>query len=234
MIFKYNLSIPFDAETNVSGILLGDTLSKARGGTGNSNGAAPDFYDGAMLANDAQFYMYGGSVFQNLELYDNPDADFVLGYQAYQYGPDKAAWKPSFDDTALDKDVNRFITYGGAANAPSENKAWYFSGMTSPSRGEITTNPNLNGSTTAQNVSDTLILLDMKVQFSEEWINKTLPNDVKGRANPEIVWVPVGEQGILVVLGGVVYPEWVTLTRKSEDADASVSSSNRQLFKLCS
>lgn len=223
-ILTFNLSKSFTADTNVTQILTDNYISKARGGTGNALGAAPNFVDGGMLYNDAEFWMFGGNLFQNKRLYDNPDEHWALGFQAYQYGPDKPLWGPGFVDAKLGN-VSRYITYGGAVSAPSENLAWYFPGMTSPSEGELTTVAYPNGSTTAQNVSTSMVTLDMATQSSEKWAYKTLPTSVKGRANPEVVWVPVGEQGILVVLGGVTYPEWagVTTSRKSENETASVS-----------
>jgi hypothetical protein len=63
----------------------------------------------------------------------------------------------------------------------------------------------------------------MREQFSEKWNNITLPDKIHGRANPEVVWVPIGKQGILVVLGGVVYPQWTTPTSKSDNETESVS-----------
>ncbi|KAM5348002.1 hypothetical protein ACJ41O_007826 [Fusarium nematophilum] len=218
LILNYNLSTPFNSTTNVTEILLDKAMSKARGGSGNSNGAAPNYYDGAMLANDAQFFLYGGALLRNDDLYDPPDEDEVLSYQAYQYGPDKPTWQSGFDDATLDDRVTRYIAYGGAVNAPSENLAWYFSGLASPTRGPIYTN-SLDDK--AVNVSNTLITLNMEEQLLEEWTNTTLPPSVKGRANPEVVWVPVGEKGILVVLGGVVYPEWAGRSHKSANETAS-------------
>ncbi|VUC31767.1 unnamed protein product [Clonostachys rosea] len=232
-IFTYNLSISFTADTNVTQILTENYISKARGGTGNALGAAPNFVDGGMLYNDAEFWMFGGNLFQNKRLYDNPDEHWALGFQAYQYGPDKPLWGPGFVDGKLGN-VSRYITYGGAASAPSENLAWYFPGLTSPTEGELTTVPYTNGSTTAQNVSDSMVTLDMATQSSEKWAYKTLPSSVKGRANPEVVWVPVGEQGILVVLGGVTYPEWagVKSSRKSDNETASKSESPKFMQEI--
>ncbi|CAI6090106.1 unnamed protein product [Clonostachys chloroleuca] len=232
-ILTFNLSKSFTADTNVTQILTDNYISKARGGTGNALGAAPNFVDGGMLYNDAEFWMFGGNLFQNKRLYDNPDEHWALGFQAYQYGPDKPLWGPGFVDAKLGN-VSRYITYGGAVSAPSENLAWYFPGMTSPSEGELTTVAYPNGSTTAQNVSTSMVTLDMATQSSEKWAYKTLPTSVKGRANPEVVWVPVGEQGILVVLGGVTYPEWagVTTSRKSENETASKSESPKFMQEI--
>ncbi|KAF5008911.1 hypothetical protein FDECE_4843 [Fusarium decemcellulare] len=218
IILNYNLSTPFNSSTNVTGILLDKAMSKARGGSGNSNGAAPNFVDGALLANDAQFFLYGGDLLKNDEVYEPPDKDEVLSYQAYAYGPDKPLWKAGFADRKINNDITRYIAYGGAANAPSENLAWYFSGLKSPTSGSFFTN---DAKAKATNVSNTLITLNMEDQLSEEWSNTTLPKSVKGRSNAEVVWVPVGKKGILVVLGGVVYPEWAGQYHKSADEDAS-------------
>lgn len=217
IILGYNLSMPFDSDTNVTAIFLNGSMSKARGGQGNSNGAAPNYFDGGMLANDAQFFLYGGAVLRNDDLYDQPEEDELLSYQAYEYGPDKPTWQAGFVDKSLPENITRYVAYGGAVNAPSENLAWYFSGLTSPTHGQILTN---SLSSKATNVSNNFITLDMEDQMREEWTNVTLPGTVKGRANPELVWVPVGERGILVVLGGVTYPEWAG-NRKSPDEEAS-------------
>ncbi|OAA76727.1 Galactose oxidase/kelch, beta-propeller [Akanthomyces lecanii RCEF 1005] len=208
IILSYNLGKPFNRDTNVTGTLLDGSLSKARGGKGNANGDGPVYYDGALLANDAQFFLYGGAVLQDDDLYETPPSYETLEYQAYAYGPDKPLWKPNFSSKRLTDGVTRYIAYGGAASAPSENKAWYFSGLSSPSRGPFSWNLAATADTRASVPSNTLITLDMESQLSEKWTNSTLPSNIKPRANPEVVWVPVGEQGILVVLGGAVYPEW--------------------------
>ncbi|PNY28644.1 Uncharacterized protein TCAP_01431 [Tolypocladium capitatum] len=220
-ILTYNLSEPFSPDTNVTGILLKNEISKAIGGAANDFSSQPNYYDGAMLANDAEFYLYGGAAFRNDKLYDQPAANAALKYQAYLYGVDKPLWQRGFLDTRLSDQVTRYIAYGAAVNAPSENKAWYFSGLTSPTRGPIIFNTGLNDSARAVNISNSLISLDMSTQLGEKWNNITLPSYIKGRSNAEVVWVPVGKQGILVVLGGVTYPEWATVSHKSVDPGAS-------------
>ncbi|KAL6913381.1 hypothetical protein FSST1_011141 [Fusarium sambucinum] len=218
IILNFNLSTPFNASTNLTSILLDSpAMSKARGGSGNSNGAAPNFLDGALLGNDDEFFLYGGDLLENDDLYESPAKDEILGYQAYQYGPDKPTWKPSFVDSKLDENVTRYIAYGGAVNVPSEDLAFYFSGLRSPTKGEFFTN---DPEKKATNVSDTFIMLNLEDQFYETWTNKTLKG-VKGRANAEVVWVPVGKKGILVVLGGVVYPQWAGQSRKSANEEES-------------
>lgn len=217
-ILTYNLSNPFDNDSNITGILLKDSLSKAIGGEGNSNGVAPNFVDGGMLANDAGFFLFGGALFSLPELYDPPPGDSAFSYQAYQYGPEKGAWQKGFNDKSFDEDdLTRYVSYGAAVNVPSENKAFYFSGMRTRSGGDIHANPELNNTYRPTVISDYMVELDMEVQNSETWSNRTLKGGVEGRANAEVVWVPVGEQGILVALGGVVNPDFVTNAGLDED-----------------
>lgn len=205
-------------------------MSKARGGFASGISTEPNYYDGGMLANDAEFFLYGGALFEAKELYDTPGGDAVLGYRRYAYGPEKPLWQKGFTGGHLDSGVNRYVAYGAAVNAPSENKAWYFSGLTSPTRGPIVEN-SARPAVMAATVSDTLIGLDMSIQLEEKWSNMTLPPKIKGRSNAEVVWVPVGKQGILVVLGGVLYPEWATVGHKSANETASVCFSS---FGVCS
>lgn len=223
MILSYSLSKPFDHDTNITGILLDGHLSKARGGEGNANSDAPTYYDGALLANDEEIFLYGGAVFQDRDLHSSPPGDEVLQYQAYTHRSDTPLWKPGFNTRRLPDGVTRYIAYGGAASAPSENKAWYFSGLATPNRGPFSWNAAISPDAQASAPSNTLITLDMSNSSSEKWTNLTLPSHIRARANPELVWVPVGEQGILVALGGVVYPEWASPIHVSPNQTLSVS-----------
>ncbi|KAL2136719.1 hypothetical protein VTI74DRAFT_1760 [Chaetomium olivicolor] len=218
-IYTLNLSTPFNTTQNISAIL--GTLSKTAGG--GATNLAPNYYDGALLANNEEFFLYGG-LFLRTDAFADPPGDSVLGYQAYQYGPVKETFRPQFVNTPLGENVTRYIAYGGAANAPSENLAWYFSGFRSPSAGPVYVKSS-NKSISAVNVSSTLITLDMARQQKEVFKNATLPPDIPGRANPELVWVPVGSRGILVALGGVVYPDFDNTVMKSTDETASKSQS---------
>ncbi len=150
-----------------------------------------------------------------------PQATRVLAYQKYQYGAQKDGFISGFVFDDLPDDLTRYIAYGGAASAPSENKAWYFGGLQTPSKGPVYYGGN--ATTNPTNATNRLITLDMSVQQLEKWSNKTLPSSIKSRANPEVVWVPIGSQGILVVLGGVDFPEFATAAHKSANPAQSVS-----------
>ncbi|KAI1496657.1 hypothetical protein F5X99DRAFT_424377 [Biscogniauxia marginata] len=203
LIYTLNFSTPFNSSTNISSIL--GTISKAPNG-GAANNFAPNYYDGAMLANNDEFFLYGGLLLRT-DAYSSPDADEVLAYQISQYGTEKGAFQPGFVNGKLPDDMTRYVTYGGAASAPSENKAWYFGGYRSLSWGPIYY-PTANDSINPINVSDTLITLNLGEQQRETWTNVTLPEGTPSRANPSLVWVPVGAEGILVALGGVTYPNY--------------------------
>lgn len=221
------MSYAFTPDTNVTGLLLQDKLSKAPGGLGQTNGDTPNYVDGALLANDDEFFFYGGLPLGDERQYADPAKDDLLVYQAYQYGAEKALFEPGFHRVDnLPKSVSQYVTYGGVANAPSENLAWYFSGSTSPSGGSIFS--NFNDTTRPSRITNSLITLDMTTQGAETWSNKSLPKTIKGRASSELVWVPVGSKGILVALGGVVFPEYANSSRESQDAKASVSALPRE------
>lgn len=218
----YNLSEPYSASSNLTTLLLMQSLSTATGGQQSDPGPV-NYDDGGMLANYESFYLYGGVPFV-LSYSNVPAADKVLGYNAYQTGPFKALFSPGFFNDRLPAGITRYIAYGAAVSAPSENKAWYISGMTSPTRGPIYDVPDANLSNFAQNLSNTLIRLDIEsANLTEMWANYTLPNSIHPRANPEAVWVPVGDQGIVVLLGGVVDPEWASPFYISPNATTSVS-----------
>lgn len=48
----------------------------------------------------------------------------------------------------------------------------------------------------------------MSTMGSEKWSNKTMPSSVLPRKSAELVWLPVGTQGMLVAIGGSVNREW--------------------------
>lgn len=205
-ILRYNLSESFSPETNVTGILLDNRIP---GITIN-----PSYVDGALLGNDDEFFLYGGYYLAYSQVQD-PSPKAISGYQGYSYSQDKPSWSPGFVPEQLGADVNSFIAYGGAANAPSERLSFYFSGLTSPQHGPMTSAKKM----TDFNISDTLITLDSSTQNYEKWSNDTLhgKGSMKGRASSEMVWVPVGKRGILVVLGGVLYPPWAEKNQNLTD-----------------
>lgn len=216
-MYTLNFSTPFETSDNISAI-----LGVIETGGGGTNPRAPTYEDGALLGNDAEFFLYGGLMGRPHTTPD-PPGDEVLYYEKYLYGPERPLNQP-FNSKALGGNMTRYITYGGAASAPSENLAWYFSGMRSATWGKIyKPGANDNSSFDATEVSNSLITLNMERQRFETFKNDTLSPGIEGRANPELVWVPVGRRGILVALGGVVYPDFASAFAISANETASVS-----------
>lgn len=131
----------------------------------------------------------------------DPPADEVLGYERYQYGPFRSAWEPGFIMGDLNNNVTRYVTNGAGVSAPSENLGFYFSGMRASDWGPIHAE---DGS--ANTTANTLISVDMSTMRNEQWRNSTQPDYIPGRADAELVWVPVSESGILVAIGGIINP----------------------------
>ncbi|KAI0111974.1 hypothetical protein F4814DRAFT_450645 [Daldinia grandis] len=205
-IYKLNFSTPFNTSTNFSDILAQDPIATGPNG-GAANNLAPNYYGGALLANDHEFFTYGGLI--TLTSGDSsPDAEASVEYVASLYGADKPSYNTGVHYRELPEGVTRYVTNGGAVSAPSENKAWYFGGYRSESFGPIYAG-GISENITASNTSSYLITLDMATQTQETWDNATLGQHTPSRADPSVVWVPVGEQGILVVLGGVTYPGYL-------------------------
>jgi hypothetical protein len=182
------------------------TISKASGG-GNANNIGPQYLDGAMLANDYQWFTYGGQL-ADTAAWSPPDKDSIAKYMQYQSGPPRQ-FQPGWELDELPANITRYVTNGAAVSVPSENLGYYFAGQREKNWGAIN---NLPGN--ASELSLTLIEVDMTTQLQETWKNYTLPSSVPGRANAEIAWVPVSEKGLLIAIGGVILPSYQTLYSK--------------------
>jgi hypothetical protein len=215
-MFVLNFSTPFNtASTNVSGLF--DRLAKA-GGAGNN--IAPNYIDGTMFANDGELYLYGG--LPRLTNSASPQSSqSVLGYEAYQYGPDRSSWSPGFYQGTLPDGVSRYITNGAGVSVPSENLGFYFSGMRSPDW-----SPIYYEDSSANVTANTLIEADMSTMRDEKWTNTTLPDNITTRANAELVWIPVSDKGILIAIGGVTAPEeiWPQGLNASQTSESEAES----------
>lgn len=149
---------------------------------------------------------------------DPPPAEAILGYEAYDDSSSIEGWKPGFEQKSTNNSVTSYVTNGAGVSAPSENLGYYFSGMRGPP-GEMREGGNGSTYTTATS----LIIVNMTAMRNESWQNSTLPANVPSRANAEIVWLPVSESGILVVIGGVINPELLSPNRSPTDDDIKAS-----------
>ncbi|KAE8450477.1 hypothetical protein EG329_006207 [Mollisiaceae sp. DMI_Dod_QoI] len=222
IIYQLNFSTPFNTTgQNISNVFT--TQSKAAGG-GAANNVAPNYYDGTMLANDFEWFIYGGLISQTAK-YALPLGNAAAAYEVFASGPPKQ-FQPGYILEQLPDGVTRYVTNGAGVSVPSENLGFYLGGLRSSTFGPIyylTGNESQN----ADVLSTTMIELDMTVQTQETWTNRSLPSSVPGRINAELVWVPVSKQGVLIAIGGVVDAEFAELDTSlnlSQVADTNLNS----------
>lgn len=197
--FVLNFTQSFDTGQNAS-----DIIQRVPKVVGAGNNVAPNYYEGMLFSNDYELYMYGG-LLADTDSISAQSATLVVGYEKFLQGPEKI-FGPGLINGNLPEGMTRYLAAGAGVNVPSEQLGFYFGGMRRPDWGEIRTYGNPRYNVTA--VANTLISVDMSVARQEKWANATLPSSVRGRANAELVWIPTSDQGLLVVIGGVVNPEW--------------------------
>ncbi|KAJ6047167.1 uncharacterized protein N7446_012001 [Penicillium canescens] len=160
------------------------------------------FESGTMFTNDDDLVLYGG-LHRPTESATTPGPHGLLGYRTFQESTVKNDWEPGFFNITLDGSLTRFVTNGAGASVPSEDLGFYFGGR----RGE-NWGPIMLDDESANFTANTLISVNMTQQAEyHQWVNETLPDHIVSRADAELIWVPTGERGILVVIGGGVYPE---------------------------
>lgn len=216
LVYTLNFSTPFKTSDNFS-----EVLSNITAVVGASNNIAPVYLDGALFANDGEFLSYGG-LLRGSVAFSPPDSDESLGYERYAYGGEDRKFSPGFVQKTISKGTSRYVAYGGGVSVPSENKGYYFSGMQAKGRGPLYI-AHANDTTDPTVYSRKLISVDMSVQLLETWKNESIIDEVPSRANPEVVWVPVGKNGILVVIGGAVNPVYANSSFALTDAQKAES-----------
>lgn len=114
--------------------------------------------------------------------------------------------------------MTRYVTNGGPVSVPSEDLAFYFGGMRGQDWGPITSDD-----ASANTSANTLIAVNLAANGDRKhWRNLTLPKHVASRANPQLVWIPVSQQGVLAVIGGVknpeeIYPSGLSSTQQEQN-----------------
>lgn len=227
LVYLLNFNTSFHISDNISSIFT--TISKAPNG-GSASNLGPNYVDGAMFANDYEWYTYGGMLVLT-DAFSPPDEDSALSYQVYTDGTPGKQFIQGFEQIKLPTNMTRYVTYGGAVSIPSENLGFYFSGYRAAGFGAIYDNPGRQNASYLANVtSQTLISVDMTSQTSSKWSNDSLPSTVPGRANPEIAWIPVSDQGILVAVGGVIDPTYASINQVNNASINIQSVSSSFLF----
>ncbi|KAJ5724928.1 hypothetical protein N7493_006656 [Penicillium malachiteum] len=214
-VYTLDLSKSWNTSSNFSNVM--GTLEMAGGGGSNVD---PTYVDGVLFANDNEWIGYGGQGVpaSNDEV---PSGDEVLGYEAYQGDSDIQDWNAMWWTTDLPDNVTNYITNGAGVSAPSENMGFYFSGMHAPGWESFT----WPATDVANITADTFVTVNMTVMRSEVWDNVTLPSNIQGRANAELVWVPVSTNGVVVAIGGVINPAelYIELSSEQETESKDVS-----------
>jgi hypothetical protein len=211
LIYAFNFSRAYNTSQNFS-----DALSTVF----SSNVITPQYLSGAMLANDDEFFLYGG-VLDATNGALTPPANSVDAYNLYA-ASQGGQFHLGILETALPDAITRYITYGASVSAPSENLGFYFAGLRTADFGEmyyLSGNESLNPDVE----SATLIQLNMTQQGNPVWSNNSLPPAVLPRAGAEIVWLPFSEHGILVAIGGVVDPAFATINQTLNAASTAES-----------
>ncbi|TAQ85813.1 hypothetical protein B7494_g5867 [Chlorociboria aeruginascens] len=218
LVYQLNFNTSFASSDNFSTIFT--TISRG------ANNIGPQYYDGGMFANDYEWITYGGLLAYSLAA--SPQLATAFS-EYFVYPTIQTSFTPGFQIGTLPDGVTRYVTDGAAVSVPSENLGFYFSGLRANSSGPIYF-PSDNETVNADQLSDTLIKVDMGVEYQEKWSNITLPPTVPGRANAEVVWVPVSEQGILVAIGGVVKPAYDNANQTDNVADTLESTTISPTF----
>ncbi|KAJ5882785.1 uncharacterized protein N7473_011047 [Penicillium subrubescens] len=161
-----------------------------------------NFEGGAMFGNNQEIILYGGLT-RPTDSQATPGPRELLGLR-YSKGVSTGN-EVYFFNSSLPTDLTRYVTSGGQVSVPSENLAFYFGGMRGQGWGPITSD-DASANTTA----DTLIMLNLTAVGDQKvWRNSTLPKSIMSRADAQLIWVPVSEQGVLVAIGGVKTPEYL-------------------------
>ena len=194
-------------------------MTKSSAG-GAANNIGPDYIDGVMFANDYEWWTYGGLVTSTAS-YSAPAANSVALYELYTTAPG-TLFNQGFILSDLPGNITRYVSYGAGVSVPSENLGFYFGGARSSSGGEIFYVP-ANESVNADQIASSLIELNITLipQGGGQWNNHTLPPTVTSRVSGELVWVPVGQNGALIAVGGVTEIVWETLNTSISAADAA-------------
>ena len=146
------------------------------------NSTVPDVIGGALWADtvNKKVYLFGGEF--DLNVHAPPSLFSLFAYDAlYDFWEDLG--RP---DIALDSP-----SFGGNVAVPEHGLGFFYGGWLNNA-----TVPGWSGTPLA---TDTLVVYDMD---QDTWKNKTGPDNT-GRAEGVMVYIPAGDNGFLVYLGGL-------------------------------
>ncbi|KAF8473258.1 hypothetical protein BDZ91DRAFT_830892 [Kalaharituber pfeilii] len=172
---------------------------------------------GALLGDDYSWIQYGGMIFSGNDV-SRRDPDDVEKFDVTKDPSNPTeAWEGDrrfANDVALNG-VHNWIVAGAVAISPGGKKSWWFSGIRGKDWEEV--QYSRRSTKAPAGLSRYLIESDLSNQQRPTFKNITI-NDlekVPPRAGASMVFLPVGKQGMLAVLGGVnIYdPIWLTQLR---------------------
>ena len=195
-MYALRLEQPFSTSDNVSGILR--RIPKI---VGTANDASPDYYSGSVFSSNFETYSFGG-LLRDTDRSSLPSADATLGYQVYP-----SSGSAGFVEGKLTAGVTRFVTGGAGVSVQSEALGFYFSGVQRHDGGDIRRSGRAEYNATAP--AAYMIKANLGTVGQATWTNETLPDYIAPRADAELAWIPVAQQGLLLAFGGAASPEWV-------------------------
>ncbi|KAJ6262368.1 hypothetical protein Dda_3176 [Drechslerella dactyloides] len=188
----------------------------------------PQVTDGFMAANDNSFWLYGGLIAETDSISLYPQRSEIQQYDVYQQGVPRD-WRQGWQSgKGLNDGISRYVAGGAGVNVRETNQTFYFSGARNPTWGEIRGPGAVHLQYLANATSQQLISADLSDQQFTNWTNATLPSTVRPRVDGEMVYVPAGKRGALIVIGGVTSADWqspenVPIAQFNAAADKAVS-----------
>lgn len=192
-LYYIDLHVPFNASNNFNASTVLQTLEKP------GIDVTPRTSFGHLLANDYGMYSVGGAL-DYTDSFEPPATDWAVAYDAFEHPPAGVANLEKWHSISLGDEMTRSVVQGAYASAPSEGKAWIFGGSTNRRGLDIQLQKPVNN--TGDTTHDRLIIADLTVRGEETFRNESLPNHVIARSQAEMVWLPTGGEGALVVIGG--------------------------------
>lgn len=127
----------------------------------------------------------------------------------FQKSAAQTLWAPTINGNyppENSRNVSNYFAFGGYTSAPSESLGFWFGGLQAANGGIINTIVQTNKSDQANTTAKNLVKVDMSSPGKALWRNLTWPDWLQPRAEGGLVWLPYGDQGILLAFGGVDLP----------------------------
>ncbi|KAK5091842.1 hypothetical protein LTR70_001153 [Exophiala xenobiotica] len=193
--YQIDLTKSFDAVNENTDTYLIHGLAET------SDTSAPNYIGGGIFNNDYQFYTFGG-------IADRPPiglSTVILG-KVFPADPSVKRFDQGVSPNQPTDDVSDNITSGAYASSPDQGLGFYFGGMVSANRSELEWNSDDEAANHPTIASPTFIKVDMTKTDDAAFQYMTWPNGTVPRSEGALVWLPYGEKGVLVAIGGVEIP----------------------------